>query len=190
MKQCVNEQMATCKHTEELAVDHMCDPREWMPVSDVKSRERPGESIERHAAVDHGVFRDIRRVIEMDEAMSDQLRINPKCHNRQTEQDDKVGALQPYDVADLESSLLAKTFGVRTSFVRCSNTDSFFLLRCPFSHVFCESWLGTPSLSSLPSVGFSASQREFFTEGSEENKGWNWVCNPSSLFASFCLIFW
>src|SRR5207244_59593 len=107
-------------------------------VSDVKSRERPGESIERHAAVHHGVFRDIRRVIEMDEAMPDHLRINPKCHNRQTEQDDKVGALQPYDVADLESSLLAKTFGVRSSFVGCGKADSSSLLRRPVSHAVCE----------------------------------------------------
>ena len=44
MNQCVNEQMATCKRAEELAIDHMCDPCEWMPVPLVKSGKRPGES--------------------------------------------------------------------------------------------------------------------------------------------------
>ena len=32
MDQGVNEQMATCVQAEELTVDHMRDPREWMPV--------------------------------------------------------------------------------------------------------------------------------------------------------------
>src|SRR5438270_13156776 len=94
MKQCVNEQMATRKHAEEPAVEHVCDPREWMPVSVIKSRECPGESIEGHAAIHHGVFRDVRRVIEMDKAMSDHLRINRKGYCRQTEQDDKIASLE------------------------------------------------------------------------------------------------
>src|SRR6266404_8558498 len=103
MEQCINEQMATGEHAEELAVDHMCDPREWMPVPGVKSRKRPGESIERHAAIHHGVFRDIRKVIEMDEAMPDHLRIDPKRYDRQTDQDEEVGSLECCTIADLES---------------------------------------------------------------------------------------
>src|SRR4029077_12271726 len=138
MNQCVNEQMATCKHAEELAIDHMCDPREWMPVSEVKSRERPGESIERHAAIHHEVFRDIRRVIEIDEAMPYQLRINPKCYYRQTEQDEKIASLECCNMADLECSLLAKTFGVWSSSVGCGKAASFSLLRRPSIHAVCE----------------------------------------------------
>jgi len=46
----------------------------------------------------------------------------------------------------------------------CGDTPVFLLLRGPFSHALYESWLGTPSLSSLPSVGFSASQREFIRD--------------------------
>ncbi len=42
MNQRVNQQMAACNNTEELAVDHMCDPSQWMPVSRVKSGERRG----------------------------------------------------------------------------------------------------------------------------------------------------
>ena len=113
MNQCVNEQMATRNHAEELAIDHMCDPCEWMPVPRVKSGKRPGESRERNTAIHHWIFLDIRGVIESDEAMPYQLRINPKRYYRQTEQDEKVGSLECCNVADLESSLLAKTFGVR-----------------------------------------------------------------------------
>src|SRR6476659_3136163 len=125
MNQCVNEQMATCKHAEELAIDHMCYPREWMPVSEVKSRERPGEALERHAAIHHGVFRDIRRVIEIDEAMPYQLRINPERDYRQAQQDKKIASLECCNVADLQSSLLAKSFRVRSASVGCGKADSF-----------------------------------------------------------------
>src|SRR4029077_9849905 len=141
MNQCVNEQMATCKHTEEMAIDHMCDPREWMPVSGVKSRERPGESIKRHAAIHHGVFRDIRRVIEIDEAMPDHLRINPKCYYRQTEQDEKIASLECCNVADLESSPRDESVRLavfRSSSVGCGKAASFSLLRHPFIHAVCE----------------------------------------------------
>ena len=130
MEQCVNEQMATGEYADEPAVDHMCDPREWMPVPGVKSRKRPGESIERHAAIHHRVFRDIRKVIEMDEAMPDHLRINPKCDYRQTEQDEKIASLECCNAADLES--------FRGSPAGCGKADSFSLLRRPFSHAVCE----------------------------------------------------
>ena len=130
MKQCVNEQMATCKHAEELAIDHMCDPCEWMPVPRVKGGKRPGESPERNTAIHHWIFLDIRGVIERDEAMPDQLRIDPKRYYRQTEQDQNVGSLECCNAADLES--------FRSSFVGCGKADSFSLLRAPFSHALCE----------------------------------------------------
>ena len=130
MEQCVNEQMATGEHAEEPAVDHMCDPREWMPISVIKSRECPGESIEGYTAIHHGVFRDIRRVIEIDEAMPDHLRINRKRDYRQTEQDEKIASLERCNAADLEC------FG--GSSVRCGNAVSFSLFRGPFIHAVCE----------------------------------------------------
>ena len=116
----------------------MCDPCEWMPVPRVKSGKRPGESRERNTAIHHWIFLDIRGVIESDEAMPYQLRINPKCYYRQTEHDEEIGSLECRNVADLESSLLAKTFGVRSSFVGSGKADSFSLLRGPFSHAVCE----------------------------------------------------
>src|SRR6266446_4886337 len=109
MNQCVNEQMATRNHAEELAIDHMRDPSEWMPVPRVKSGKRPGESRQRNAAIHHWIVLDIRGVIERDEVMPYQLRIDPKRYYRQTEQDKEVGSLECCNVADLES--------LRSSFV-------------------------------------------------------------------------
>ena len=47
--------------------------------------------VERNAAIHHWIFLDICRVIESDELMPDYLRVNPKRHYRQTEQDDQIG---------------------------------------------------------------------------------------------------
>jgi len=86
--------MATRKHTEELAIYHMCDPSEWMPVCFVKSGKRLGESRRRNAAIHHRVVLDIPIVIESEEVMPDHLRVNPKRHYRQTEQDEKIRSLE------------------------------------------------------------------------------------------------
>src|SRR6476646_1943293 len=82
MNQRVNEQMATREHAEELAIDHMCDPCEWMPVPGVKGAKRPGDSSECDTAIHHWIVLDIRGVIERDEVMPYQLRIDPKRHYR------------------------------------------------------------------------------------------------------------
>src|SRR5436309_15937464 len=122
--------MTTCDHAEELAIDHVCNPSEWMPVRLVKSGKRPSESPERNTAIHHRVPLDVRKVIESDEVMPDHLGIDPKRHYRQTEQDEEVGSLECCNVADLES--------FRSSFVGCGKADSFSLLRGPFSHALCE----------------------------------------------------
>src|SRR5437660_11426580 len=95
--------MATSNRAEELAIDHMCDPCEWMPVSLVKSGKRPGKTPERNTAIHYWVPLDIRKVINSDEAMPDHLRINPERHYRQTEQDEELGSLECCNVAALES---------------------------------------------------------------------------------------
>src|SRR4029077_2350365 len=132
MNQCVNEQMASRKRAEQLAIDHMGNPCEWMPVPRVKGGKRPADSRERNTAIHHWIFLDIRGVIERDEAMPYQLRIDPKRHYRQTEQDEKVGSLECWNVAGRES--------FRSRFAGCGKADGFSLLRGPFSHVLCESW--------------------------------------------------
>src|SRR5437868_11663836 len=116
MNQRVNEQMATCVHAEELAVDHMCDPREWMPVCLLKSGKRRSESRERNAAIHHWVLYDIRIIIESDELMPDHLRINSKRHYRQTNQDEQIGSPECCSVPHPES--------FRGSSVGCGKTTS------------------------------------------------------------------
>src|SRR5262249_22385589 len=138
MNQCVNEEMAGCERAEELAIDHMCDPRKWMPVLRVKSRKCPGEPRERNTAIYHWVLLDVRSVIDNDEAMPNHLRVDPKSHYRQTQQDENVGSVESCSVANLESSLPAKTFGVRSSFVACDKPGTFSLLRRSFFHAVCE----------------------------------------------------
>ena len=70
--------MTTRIQTEELAVDHVCDPRERVPVRGVKRGERPTKSREGNSAIHHRIFFDVRIVIESDELMADHLRINTK----------------------------------------------------------------------------------------------------------------
>src|SRR5438876_6402836 len=104
VNQCVNEQMATCNHAEELAIDHMCDPCEWMPVPGMKSGKRPGETAGRNTAIHHWIVLDICRIIERDEVMPDHLRIDPERHYRQPEQDENVGSLECYSSACVSSA--------------------------------------------------------------------------------------
>src|SRR5215471_20669929 len=113
MNQCVNEQMATRHRAEELAIDHMCNPREWMPVPRIKGGKRPGEARERNTAIHHWIVLDIRRVIESDEAMPDHLRIDPKRYYRQTEQDEEIGSLECCNVAERHGA----------SFLGCGKTN-------------------------------------------------------------------
>src|SRR5262245_50453606 len=159
MNQRVNEQMATCNHAEELAIDHMCDPCEWMPVPRVKGGKRPGESLERNTPIHHGIVLDIGRVIERDEAMPYQLRIDPKRYYRQTEQDEEVGSLECCSSACVSPATgrtrrgeLAFARTEKAIFLRrCRDTPVFSILRSPFSHALCG-------------------EAKNLTEGSEGNK--------------------
>jgi hypothetical protein len=85
---------------------------------------------ERNTAIHYWVPLDIRKVIDSDEAMPYQLRVDPKRHYRQTEQDEKIGSLKCCNLAGLER--------FRGSFVGGGKADSFSLLRCPFSHAVCD----------------------------------------------------
>src|SRR4029077_18117396 len=136
MNQCINEQMATGKHAEELAIDHVCDPCERMPVRLVKSGKRPGESRERNTAVHHRVFLDIRIVIQRDELMPHYLRVKPKCYYRQTEYDEEIGSLKCCSSACVSLTFAHAEKGI--FLVWCGDTPVVSLLRSPFSHVLCE----------------------------------------------------
>jgi hypothetical protein len=91
--------MATRERAEKLGVDHMCNPRERVPISLAKSGEGPGQPRERDTAIHYRVLFDIRDVIENYEAMPNHLRVDPKRYYCQTEQDEKVGSLESYGSA-------------------------------------------------------------------------------------------
>src|SRR5205807_10215955 len=103
---------------------------ERMPGCRMRRGERPDESSAGNTAIHHWIFLDIRGVIESDELMPDHLRINPKRHYRQTEQDKEIEPPECCSVADPES--------FRGSSVGCGKANSFSLLRCPFGHAACE----------------------------------------------------
>ena len=125
MDQGVNEQMATCVQAEQLAVDHVCDPCERMPVYRIKRSERPAESREGNTAIHHWVVLDIHTVIERDELMSDHLRINGERHNSQGSGDEEIHST--------EQCSLTMT-GCGRSFASEANATSLSFSRRVFSH--------------------------------------------------------
>src|SRR5437762_1273116 len=96
-----------------------------MPICRVKRGERPSESRERNTAIHHWIFLDICGVIKSDELMPDYLRINPKRHYRETEQDDEIGSFQSCGVAKRDDTLSLRR-----------SKSSFSLSRCSFGHLF------------------------------------------------------
>jgi hypothetical protein len=130
MNQGVNQQVATCIHVEEVAIDHMGDPRKRMPVSLVKSRECPSESRKRNAAIHHWIILDIPTIIESDELVPNHLRINPKGHYREPEKNEEIGSPEWRRVADGER--------FRGSTIGRGGSISLSLLRSSFAHADCE----------------------------------------------------
>ncbi len=90
----------------------------------MKRGERPGESRERNTAIHHWIFLDICGVIKGDELMPDHLRINRKRHCRQTQQDEKIGSPECWNVADPHGA----------ASVRCNSARGFSFSRCSFGH--------------------------------------------------------
>ena len=87
MDQHVHEQVPAGIQTKELAVQHMREPGERMPVGGVKRGEGPGNSVQRQAAGDHGIVPDVKRVIEIDELVTDDLAVNRERDHGQGHRD-------------------------------------------------------------------------------------------------------
>ena len=100
--------MATCVHAEQLAIDHMCDPREGIPVSRIKRGERPSDSCEGNTAIHHWVVLDKCFVIERDELMPHHLRINRQRHACKTEKDEEISPPEHCSVPERYSSSSAR----------------------------------------------------------------------------------
>ena len=63
--------MATRSQTEELAIHHVREPGEWMPVGGFKTGQRPLDAFPRQAALDVGVFGYVELIIVIDEVVVD-----------------------------------------------------------------------------------------------------------------------
>src|SRR5690242_17363954 len=92
MNQRVDQQLTASVRAKKLAVDHVRNPSERMPVCCMKRSERPCDARERNTAIHHWIFLDIRRVIESDELMPDHLRINRERHYCETQHDQEIGS--------------------------------------------------------------------------------------------------
>src|SRR5689334_21641710 len=106
-----------------------------MPVSRMESGKRPGKSSERNTAIHYWVPLDVRKVIDRDEAMPYQLRINPKRYYRQTEQDKHVGSTECYSSARVPLAL-ARARGMFLP--GYGDTRVFSVLRSAFSHALAR----------------------------------------------------
>lgn len=54
----------------ELAVEHMRQPRQWMPVANMALRECPNDAVGRKALGHIGIFRHVGLIVECDEIES------------------------------------------------------------------------------------------------------------------------
>ncbi len=95
MDERVHEQVRAGVQPEELAVNHMRQPGERMPVGGVKGGEGPGNPFQRQAADDHRVVPDVEIVIEVDELMTDHLRVDRESGDRQRERNPEVVRRKP-----------------------------------------------------------------------------------------------
>jgi len=72
VEQKIREMVPAGSQPEELNVRQVGDPRQRVPIGEVKRREGPADPFERDSLLNLSVFRDITRVIEIDEiALSD-----------------------------------------------------------------------------------------------------------------------
>ena len=69
----VGQMMARRLQTEELAIQHMGDPGQRVPVAGVHMGKRPNDSIQFEAAGDRRVFEDVIAVVEINELVVNRL---------------------------------------------------------------------------------------------------------------------
>src|SRR2546430_1873525 len=130
MNQRVDQQVPACVRAKKLAIDHVRNPGERMPIRRIKRGERPDESGAVNTAIHHRIFPDIRWVIQSDELMPNYLCVNPKRDCPKSEQDDEIGSSECCSAADSE--------GFRGSSFGCGKANNFSLLRCPLGHTVYE----------------------------------------------------
>jgi len=73
MKEHIRKVMPTGAEPEQLAIEHMRNTRQRMPVSRMKMGKRSNHAIEREALDDARIFININVVIEIDEIVPERL---------------------------------------------------------------------------------------------------------------------
>jgi hypothetical protein len=75
----IHQEMVTGLKTEQLAVDHMGNPGERVPVRHAGKGKSPPQVWQIQPAVDMSVFSDIFVVVKIEELMMSDLCIRKKC---------------------------------------------------------------------------------------------------------------
>src|SRR4051794_35157467 len=82
--------MATGVQTEQLAIEHVKEPRKWMPIRSMKGGKRPYYSRKGKPLRNDRILADVGIVIETDELVADHLGVNRDSRNCQHEHDPKI----------------------------------------------------------------------------------------------------
>ena len=75
---------------EELAIEHVGEPGERMPVGGVEGGESPGEAGKVRPRATHRIVADVEVVIEADELVAGDLRVNGEGDEREREEDPEI----------------------------------------------------------------------------------------------------
>ena len=70
---------------EQLDIQHVRQPTQWMPIRLVKGRERPAKSFYGEAALHHGVVPDVAGIVETDEVVLKDRRVDRGRHRDEAE---------------------------------------------------------------------------------------------------------
>ena len=89
MKEHIRKVMPTGAEPEQLAIEHMRNTRQRMPVSRMKMRKCSNHAIEREALDDARILININVVIEIDEVVPERLPKNQPDDCNQTERKEK-----------------------------------------------------------------------------------------------------
>ena len=73
-----------CVYAVQLAIEHMCDRRQRVPVFRMDMRECPGDVAEIDAAGDRRVLIDVARIVVVNEIVPDCLTKNGPCQDEET----------------------------------------------------------------------------------------------------------
>src|SRR5689334_20626918 len=89
MKEGVDDVMRRWIESEQLAIEHMRNPGDWMPVSrfPMQTAEGPLDPLARQARLNMGVAGDVVRVVVINELVRADWKKNGECEDKQRARD-------------------------------------------------------------------------------------------------------